>query len=136
MADPLRSKKLDRLAKVQSHLKQMAENELALTTRERNDLAQKIDALTGYLTTYDPLHQDMLKHYVMRHSRLMARDVRLESIQQAQERHVLMEPKKGEKLVEKRDAARQDEARERDDNSIYELVDLQMSLKDTSLQQG
>jgi len=136
MADQSKSKKLDRLAKVQGHLKKMAENELALTTRERNELTEKIDALSGYLTSFDPIHQDMLKHYVMRHSRLKARDVRLESIQQAQENQVLRETKKGEKLLEKRDDAREDEARERDDNSIYELIDLQISLKDTSLKQG
>ncbi|WP_296018271.1 hypothetical protein [uncultured Agrobacterium sp.] len=135
MADLSKSKKLDRLVKVQGHLKKMVENELAITTRERTELAERIDELTGYLTTYDPLHQDMLKHYVMRHSRLMARDVRLEAIQQVQENQLLKETKKGEKLEDKRDSAREDEARERDDNSIYELVDLQISLK-SSLQQG
>ncbi len=136
MADQLKSKKLQRLARVQGHLTKMAENELAITTRERNELAEKIDALDGYLTSFDPIHQDMQKHYVMRHSRLKARDVRLHSIQQAQESQVLRETKKGEKLEDKRDAAREHEARERDDNSIYELIDLQMSLKDTSLKQG
>ncbi|MGV1915211.1 hypothetical protein [uncultured Agrobacterium sp.] len=135
MADLSKSKKLDRLVKVQGHLKKMVENELAITTRERTELAERIEELTGYLTTYDPLHQDMLKHYVMRHSRLMARDVRLEAIQQVQESQLLKETKKGEKLEDKRDSAREDEARERDDNSIYELVDLQISLK-SSLQQG
>lgn len=135
MADLSKSKKLDRLVKVQGHLKKMVENELAITTRERTELAGRIEELTGYLTTYDPLHQDMLKHYVMRHSRLMARDVRLESIQQVQENQLLKETKKGEKLEDKRDSAREEEARERDDNSIYELVDLQISLK-SSLQQG
>ncbi|WP_296039083.1 hypothetical protein [uncultured Agrobacterium sp.] len=135
MADLSKSKKLDRLVKVQGHLKKMVENELAITTRERTELAERIEELTGYLTTYDPLHQDMLKHYVMRHSRLMARDVRLEAIQQVQENQLLKETKKGEKLEDKRDSAREDEARERDDNSIYELVDLQISLK-SSLQQG
>ncbi len=135
MADLSKSKKLDRLVKVQGHLKKMVENELAITTRERTELAERIEELTGYLTTYDPLHQDMLKHYVMRHSRLMARDVRLEAIQQVQENQLLKETKKGEKLEDKRDSAREDEVRERDDNSIYELVDLQISLK-SSLQQG
>ncbi len=135
MADLSKSKKLDRLVKVQGHLKKMVENELAITTRERTELAERIEELTGYLTTYDPLHQDMLKHYVMRHSRLLARDVRLEAIQQVQENQLLKETKKGEKLEDKRDSAREDEARERDDNSIYELVDLQISLK-SSLQQG
>ncbi|WP_296097709.1 hypothetical protein [uncultured Agrobacterium sp.] len=135
MADLSKSKKLDRLVKVQGHLKKMVENELAITTRERTELAERIEELTGYLITYDPLHQDMLKHYVMRHSRLMARDVRLEAIQQVQENQLLKETKKGEKLEDKRDSAREDEARERDDNSIYELVDLQISLK-SSLQQG
>lgn len=134
--DQLKSKKLDRLAKVQGHLKKMAENELAITTRERNDLAEKIDTLTGYLTSLDPLHQQMLKHYASRHGRLTSRDVRLEAIQQAQETQILKETKKGERLEEKRDAARADELRVREDNSVYELIDLQMSLKDSSLQQG
>ncbi|MGV1907181.1 hypothetical protein [Agrobacterium cavarae] len=136
MADLSKSKKLDRLVKVQGHLTKMVENELAITTRERAELAEKIETLSGYLTSYDPLHQDMLKHYVMRHSRLMARDVRLESIQDAQETQLLKETKKGEKLEDKRDSAREDEARVRDDNSIYELIDLQISMKASSLQQG
>ena len=134
--DDSKSKKLGRLVKVQGHLKQMAENELAITTRERNELAEKIDTLTGYLTSLDPLHQHMLKHYATRHGRLKSRDIRLESIEKAQEQQVVKETKKGERLEDKRDDARADEARARDDNSVYELIDLQMSLKDTSLQQG
>lgn len=135
MADA-KSKKLSRLVKVQGHLKQMAENELAITTRERNEVAEKLDTLTGYLTSLDPLHQHMLKHYATRHGRLTSRDVRLESIEKAQEQQVVKETKKGERLEDKRDDARADEARVREDNSVYELIDLQMSLKDTSLQQG
>ncbi|MET0170842.1 hypothetical protein HRR99_01880 [Agrobacterium vaccinii] len=134
--DDSKSKKLNRLVKVQGHLKQMAENELAITTRERNEIAEKIDALSGYLTSLDPMHQQMLKHYATRHGRLMSRDVRLEAIEKAQEQHVLKETKKGERLEDKRDAARADEQRVREDNSVYEMIDLQMSLKDTSLQQG
>ncbi|MES5098320.1 hypothetical protein ABUK73_08830 [Agrobacterium sp. BA1120] len=134
--DPNKSKKLSRLVKVQGHIQQMAENELAITTRERNELSEKIETLSGYLNSLDPLHQQMLKHYAVRHDRLKSRDVRLEAIEKAQEQQVLKETKKGERLEEKRDAARQDEQREREDNSIYELIDLHMALKDTSLQQG
>jgi hypothetical protein len=134
--DDSKSKKLNRLAKVQGHLKKMAENELAITTRERSELAEKMDALTGYLTSLDPMHQHMLKHYAARHGKLTSRDVRLESIEKAQEQQVMKETKKGERLEDKRDAARADEQRVRDDNSVYELIDLQMSLKDSSLQQG
>ncbi|MBN7807341.1 hypothetical protein JZX86_18470 [Agrobacterium rosae] len=134
--DDSKSKKLNRLAKVQGHLKKMAENELAITTRERNEIAEKIDALSGYLTSLDPMHQQMLKHYATRHGKLMSRDVRLESIEKAQEQQVLKETKKGERLEDKRDAARADELRVREDNSVYELIDLHMSLKDSSLQQG
>ncbi len=134
--DPHKSKKLSRLVKVQGHIQQMAENELAITTRERNELSEKIETLSGYLNSLDPLHQQMLKHYAVRHDRLKSRDVRLEAIEKAQEQQVLKETKKGERLEEKRDAARQDEQREREDNSIYELIDLHMALKDTSLQQG
>ncbi len=134
--DPLKSKKLNRLAKVQGHIKKMAENELAITTRERNEVSEKIEALSGYLNSLDPLHQQMLKHYVVRHERLLVRDVRLENIEKAQEQQVLKETKKGERLEEKRDAAREDEQRVREDNSIYEMIDLQLALKDTSLQQG
>ncbi len=134
--DPLKSKKLSRLVKVQGHLKQMAENELAITTRERTELAEKIETLSGYVTSLDPLHQQMLKHYAMRHGRLLSRDVRLEAIEKGQEQQVVKETKKGERLEEKRDAARADELRVQEDNSVYELIDLQMSMKDTSLQQG
>lgn len=134
--DPLKSAKLNRLAKVQGHLKKMAENELAITTRERNEVAEKIEALSGYVNSLDPLHQQMLKHYAVRHERLLVRDVRLENMEKAQEQQVLKETKKGERLEEKRDAARDDEQRVRDDNSIYEMIDLQIALKDTSLQQG
>jgi hypothetical protein len=49
---------------------------------------------------------------------------------------VMKETKKGERLEDKRDAARADELRVREDNSVYELIDLHMSLKDSSLQQG
>lgn len=134
--DPLKSKKLDRLAKVQGHLKKMAENELAITTRERNELADKIETLTGYLTSSDPLHQEFIKHYVVRHARLKTRDMRLEAMQEAQEMHLLKETKKGERLIDKRDAAREEEMREREDNTVYELIELQMSIKSSSLQQG
>lgn len=134
--DALKSKKLNRLAKVQGHLKKMAENELAITTRERNEVAEKIEALSGYVNSLDPLHQQMLKHYAVRHERLLVRDVRLQNMEKAQEQQVLKETKKGERLEEKRDAARDDEQRVRDDNSIYEMIDLQIALKDTSLQQG
>jgi hypothetical protein len=134
--DNLRSQKLNRLVKVQRHVEKMAENDLALTIRERTSVAENMEKMADFITSLEPMHRAFSRNYTSQYSRLAARDTRLDLIQRAQETQVLKERTKADRLEEKKNDAVQLETRMADDKSVYELIDLHLTLKDVSLQQG
>ncbi|KQS90951.1 MULTISPECIES: hypothetical protein [unclassified Rhizobium] len=118
-----RSEKLKRLVTVQRHLEQMAESELADTSRQRRELAETIDVVVDAMGSASPLHAMFSGHYSSQLGRLAQKDQMLLSIQQVHEARVLKERVKGDRLEEHMKDARDLEDRESADNAIYDLVD-------------
>lgn len=136
MNDPAKSKKLKRLVTVQRQIEKMAENELSAAIAERTQVAENMNRTAGFMTSLEPLHRPFSRFYIEQFSRLAARDQRLSLIQQAQETRVAKERAKGDKLEEKMKDAVEAEKRAADDNGVYDLLDMIVTLKHTSFQQG
>ncbi len=128
MAGDEKSKKLKRLVAVQRHIEKMAENELSMVIRERNEVAEATVRTVGVMTSLDPLHRPLSRHYLERFSRLTSRDKQLGHLQRAQESRLAKERKKGDRLEEKMKGAREAEQRVADDNAVYDLVELTIAL--------
>jgi len=119
----VRSKKLKRLVAVQRHLEQMAEAELAETSRQRRELAETIDVVVDAMGSAKPLHAMFSGHYASQLGRLAQKDQMLLGIQQVHEAKVMKERAKAERLEENMKDARTSEDREEADNAIYDLID-------------
>lgn len=129
MAKQTRSEKLERLVKVQRHLEQMAEVDLANTTRSRHEVQENLSAVVEAIGSLAPIHQIFAGLYSGQISRLTARDQHLETVQQIHENKMKRERAKGDRLEEGMKEARQQETREADDDSIYDILDQQMAVR-------
>ncbi|MGY5806862.1 hypothetical protein ACXHXG_04045 [Rhizobium sp. LEGMi198b] len=123
MAEKSRSEKLKRLVAVQRHLERIAENELADTTRQRNEVSQSMEKLIDAISSADPIHMAFSVHYAGRYGRLTLKDQQLDGIQKLIETKVLQERTKAERLEEHMKDARELEMREADDNAVYDIID-------------
>lgn len=130
MADLPRSKKLQRLVKVQRHLEHMAENDLAATTRLRAEVAEDLDVVVEAIGSVDSIHQLFASLYSSQISRLTAKDQHLENVQKAQEQKIMREKAKADRLEDKAKHARDHEDGERQEQSIQELLDIRLALGD------
>ncbi|WEZ84390.1 hypothetical protein P6U16_07090 [Rhizobium sp. 32-5/1] len=118
-----RSEKLKRLVAVQRHLEQMAESELAETSRQRRELADTIDVVADAMGSANPLHAMFSGHYASQLGRLAQKDQMLLGIQQVHENRVLKERAKGDRLEDNMRDARDLEDRAAADDAVYDLVD-------------
>lgn len=119
-----RSKKLKRLVTVQRHIEKMAENELASLTRQRSEISETIGNISVAIASMSPEHIPFTKLYAERMQRLTAKDRQLEGMQQVQEMRVMQERTKGDRLEDNMKEARELEDREKDDNAIYDLLEI------------
>jgi hypothetical protein len=124
MAAEDRSKKLKRLVAVQRQVEKMAEVELADTTRHRTKINESMDHLLDALGSVEPIHQMFSKQYSEQYSRLRTRDSQLAGMQQFQENKVLREKTKADRLQDRFKQAREHEDREKDDNAIFDLLEV------------
>lgn len=119
-----RSKKLKRLVNVQRQLERMAEGELAANTEQRREVEQSMEVVMEAISSGKPVHMQFSRNYSERYGRLMIKDKQLAGVQQVLESKVLRERTKGDRLEDQMKEARELEDRERDDNAIYELLEL------------
>lgn len=125
MAGPeSRSKKLKRLVNVQRQLERMAEGELAANTEQRREVEQSMDVVMEAISSIKPVHMQFSKNYSERFGRLMVKDKQLAGAQQVLEGKVLRERTKGDRLEDQMKEARELEDREREDNAVYDLLEL------------
>lgn len=125
MAGPeSRSKKLKRLVNVQRQLERMAEGELAANTEQRREVEQSMDVVMEAISSIKPVHMQFSKNYSERFGRLMVKDKQLAGVQQVLEGKVLRERTKGDRLEDQMKEARELEDREREDNAVYDLLEL------------
>jgi DNA-binding ferritin-like protein len=124
-----RSEKLKRLVNVQRHLEKMAEIDLATTTRQREEVAQTMDAVAEAINSLNPVHRSFSRHYSSQHSKLQQQDQMLANVQQMHEMRVVRERTKGDRMDEHRKEARSAEEREAADDAIYDLIDQHIAYK-------
>jgi hypothetical protein len=123
VAEKNRSEKLKRLVAVQRHLERIAENELADTTRQRNEVSQSMEKLIDAISSADPVHMVFSVQYAERYARLTLKDQQLDGIQKLIETKVLQERTKADRLEDHMMDARELEMREADDNAVYDIID-------------
>jgi hypothetical protein len=123
MADKTRSQKLRRLVAVQRHLEQMAEYDLAETSRQRVEVSEQIDSVIQALGSMDPVHHAFSQGYADRFNRLGIKDKQLTGMQEVHQMRVQQERAKGDRLEEGMQEALDAERREADDNAVYDIID-------------
>lgn len=129
MARQTRSEKLGRLVKVQRHLENMAEVDLANTARSRQTIQDDLVAVVDAIGSLAPVHQIFAGLYSGQISRLTAKDQHLQTVQTIQENKMMRERAKGDRLEERMDEARLSEDREAEDDAIYDILDQQLAYR-------
>lgn len=127
MGPQKKSDKLKRLVAVQRHMERMAESDLGITAQRIEENARSMETVMEAIGSLDPLHRLFAQNYADRFDRLSNTDRQLHGLQQVQEMKLMRERAKGDRLEENMKDARDDEERERDDDAIYDLIDLQFA---------
>nr|CAD6425038.1 hypothetical protein REQ54_02696 [Rhizobium sp. Q54] len=122
-----RSRKLKRLVAVQRHMEKMAEQELAVTTQHRAEVAQSMEVVIEAIGSMDPVHRTFSQNYAERFGRLTIKEGQLQNIQQIQEMKVLKERTKGDRLEDHMKKARELEDRQAADQAIYDLLEITLA---------
>ena len=124
-----KSEKLLRILKVQRQLERMAENDLAHILRERTNLENKRDAIIAATGSLEPVHRSMAGQYARRFSGLESKSQRLETMKTMQEKRLLIEKTKADRLEESARSAASDEGRIDEDESLHDLLDAALAIK-------
>ncbi len=127
MGPQKKSDKLKRLVAVQRHMERMAESDLGITAQRIEENARSMETVMEAIGSLDPLHRLFAQNYADRFDRLSNTDRQLHGLQQVQEMKLMRERAKGDRLEENMKDARDHEERERDDDAIYDLIDLQFA---------
>ena len=131
MADG-RADKLKRLVRVQRQLERVAEMELGIILRERAIVEDTRSAIVEAIGSLSPLHQAMSPHYSKRFSGIENRDRRLTGMQAMQEKRILMEKTKADRLTDQAREASLIEEREAEDDGLLDLLDSALAGKSGS----
>lgn len=127
MGPQKKSDKLKRLVAVQRHMERMAESDLGITAQRIDENARSMETVMDAIGSLDPLHRLFAQNYADRFDRLSNTGKQLQGLQQVQEMKLMRERAKGDRLEDSMKDARDHEERERDDDAIYDLIDLQFA---------
>jgi len=122
-----KSDKLKRLVAVQRHMERMAESDLGITAQRIEENARSMETVMEAIGSLDPLHRLFAQNYADRFDRLSNTDKQLHGLQQVQEMKLMRERAKGDRLEDNMKEARDHEERQRDDDAIYDLIDMQFA---------
>ncbi|MCO6187100.1 hypothetical protein [Rhizobium sp. L1K21] len=122
-----RSDKLRRLVAVQRHMERMAEIELASTAQARQELVEKQENAMQAISSMEPIHAGLKNQYALQYERHVSRDAQLEKIQEVQEKQVLREKAKGDRLNDHFLLAREGEDREREEEGLLDLLEIRLA---------
>lgn len=118
-----RAEKLARLVRVQRQIERMAETQLSNTLRDQAELDASQDALVKAVGSFDPVHAAMSHNYAQRFQRISAQSQQLEGIKSVQERRVLTEKTKADRLTDQAASAAGNEERAASDESLLDLLE-------------
>jgi hypothetical protein len=100
-----RAQKLARLVRVQRQIERMAETQLSHTLREQAALDASQDALVEAVGSFDPVHAAMSHQLCPAVSAALGQSQQLQGIKSVQERRVLTEKTKADRLTDQAEAA-------------------------------
>jgi hypothetical protein len=118
-----RSEKLARLVRVQRQIERMAEYELSHTLREQAETDATQEALVAAVGSFNPIHAAMSHQYAQRFQRLSAKSRLLEGAKGLQERRMLTEKTKADRLADQAGRAAEAEDRLATDETLLDLLD-------------
>tara|TARA_R110002020_G_scaffold5841_13_gene24090 strand:+ start:12964 stop:13371 length:408 start_codon:yes stop_codon:yes gene_type:complete len=122
-----RAQKLARLVRVQRQIERMTENELSHIMREQASADASQDALVDAIGSFDPIHTAMSHQYAMRFQRLSARSQQLSGMKAVQEKRVLIEKTKADRLQEQAGKAAESEDRTASDETLLDLLEASLA---------
>ncbi|MBC7280346.1 hypothetical protein [Hoeflea sp.] len=118
-----RAQKLARLMRVQRQIERMTETELSHILREQAAADATQDALVDAIGSFDPIHAAMSHQYALRFQRLSARTQQLSGMKAVQEKRVLVEKTKADRLAQQAEEAAGDEERLAADETLLDLLE-------------
>lgn len=118
-----RAAKLERLVRVQRQLERMAETLLSQTLREQVSVDDTRSALVDAVGSFDPVHAAMSRNYAQRFQRLSAKSQQLEGMKSVQEKRVLTEKTKADRLADQAATATGNEERAAADEALLDLLE-------------
>lgn len=118
-----RAEKLARLVRVQRQVERMAEYELSHTLRQQAETDATQEALVEAVGSFNPIHAAMSSQYAKRFQRLSAKSQLLEGAKGLQERRMLTEKTKTDRLQDQSDKAAMAEDRLATDETLQDLLD-------------
>ncbi|OCW56172.1 hypothetical protein [Hoeflea olei] len=118
-----RAQKLARLVRVQRQIERMSETELSHIVREQAALDASQDALVQAIGSFDPVHASMSHQYALRFQRLSAQTQQLAGMKAVQEKRVLIEKTRADRLAEQASAAAEGEDRLAQDEGLLDLLE-------------
>lgn len=121
-----RARKLARLVRVQRQIERMAEDDLSQVLRQQAIFDATQDALVEAVGSFDPVHAAMSHQYAQRFQRLSAKSQQLDGMKLVQERRVLTEKTKTDRLAERAGEAAQNEDRADADESLLDLLETRL----------
>lgn len=121
-----RARKLARLVRVQRQIERMAEDDLSQVLRQQAIVDATQDALVEAVGSFDPVHAAMSHQYAQRFQRLSAKSQQLDGMKLVQERRVLSEKTKADRLAERADEAAQNDERADADESLLDLLETRL----------
>lgn len=128
-----KSERLQRLVTIQRQKEKLAENELAavLSAQRYND--DSVNSVIDALGKFDPIHMVVSGHYSKRLSSLDTKKKKLDFQRGVQEKNMLTERTKANRLEERADAFKVDESREAEEEGLHDLMDILSSHNKSSL---
>lgn len=113
-----------RLLKVQKQIERMAELDLGDTRRFRIENSAAMTELVDAMSSSSPAHQAFSDLYAAKLGSLAAQEQRLGVIESIQEKRVLQETAKSDRLESNMQSVRVSEGRETEENEILDLLEL------------
>ncbi len=124
-----RAQKLARLMRVQRQIERMTETELSHILREQAATDATQDALVDAVGSFNPIHAAMSHQYALRFQRLSARTQQLSGMKAVQEKRVLIEKTKADRLAEQAEEAAGNEERLAADESLLDLLEASLNAR-------
>ncbi len=121
------SRKLKRLLDVQRHLESMAEVELARLSEERAEIEEKIESAIDAIGSMEPVHVGLKAQYAQQFTRLSVQEKLVQARQEVQEKMVMREKAKADRLESNFRGLLSSEEREHADNEILDLVEITLA---------